>query len=268
MADRPYVPADMLKKMWRAIIEFQMIEEGDKILIGLSGGKDSQFMTACLAEIQKHSPKHFALVCYTMDGMFEGGTFPKEQLQAFCAKYGLPHYSDQVPIEELWAHRGNTPCFTCAYFRRAAMNRKARELGCNKVALAHHNDDAVETLLLNLLNSGQLKTFLPCTYLSKTGITVIRPLLFYREAEVIANGRELGLVPLKNPCSYDGTTQRQSMKDLVAELSGRIPHLYDHLASAMRRSPEEELWPAKITQKEMLGRFREFWEKNTGKSEE
>lgn len=262
MSKQPYVPAPMLNKLWRAIIEFGMIQEGDNILIGLSGGKDSQFMTAALAEIQKHSPQHFTLCCYTMDGEFEGGTFPQKELETFCAKYHLPHYSGKVPIEKLWAHRGNTPCFTCAYFRRAAMNRMARELGCNKVALAHHNDDAVETLMLNLFNSGQMKTFLPVTYLSKSEITVIRPLLFYREAEIIHYGKELNLVPLKNPCAYDGTTNRQGMKELAAELNQRIPHFYDHMSSALRHDPKEELWPEKLAQKEMLQRFKMFWGKH------
>jgi tRNA 2-thiocytidine biosynthesis protein TtcA len=264
MSDKAYVPADDLTKMWRAIIEFNMIEEGDHILIGLSGGKDSQFMTAALAEVQRHSPRHFTLSCYTMDGMF-APDFPKEELQAFCARYGLVHYSEQVNIEEVWGHRGNTPCFSCAYFRRAAMNRKARELGCNKIALAHHNDDAVNTLMLNLFHSGQNKTFLPVTYLTRTGITVIRPLLFYREAEIVELGRKLGLKPLKNPCPYDGNTQRQEMKELASRLEQVIPHFYDHMASALRHSEDEERWPAKLSQKEMLDRFRTFWKKDRNK---
>ena len=263
MSKKPYVPAEMLTKLWRAMIEFDMIQEGDKILIGLSGGKDSQFMTAALAEAQKHSPRPFDLYAYTVDGMF-APDFPKKELEDFCAKYGIEHYSDQVNVEEVWGHRGNTPCFSCAYFRRAATNRKAKELGCNKVALAHHNDDAVETLLLNLFNSGQLKTFMPSTYLTKSGITVIRPLLFYRESEIIANGKEIGLVPLKNPCPYDGKTQRQEMKEMVVRLEESVPHLYDHLAAALRRSEQEELWPEKLSQQAMLGRFRDFWKKEQG----
>lgn len=217
-----FVPASDLTKLWRALIEFNMIEEGDKILIGLSGGKDSMFLTAALAEIQKHSPRHFDLLCYTMDGMF-AEDFPKKELEDFCRTYGLTHYSEQVNVEALWGHRGNTPCFSCAYFRRAAMNRKARELGCSKIALAHHNDDAVETLMLNLFQSGQNKTFLPVTHLSRSGMTVIRPLLFYREAEIIAIGKKIGLHPLANPCPYDGKTQRQDMKELARRLEKEFP---------------------------------------------
>lgn len=256
-----FVPASDLTKLWRALIEFNMIEEGDKILIGLSGGKDSMFLTAALAEIQKHSPRHFDLLCYTMDGMF-AEDFPKKELEDFCRTYGLTHYSEQVNVEALWGHRGNTPCFSCAYFRRAAMNRKARELGCSKIALAHHNDDAVETLMLNLFQSGQNKTFLPVTHLSRSGMTVIRPLLFYREAEIIAIGKKIGLHPLANPCLYDGKTQRQDMKELARRLEKEIPHFYDHMASALRHSDKEELWPEKLPQKTMLERFRAFWKKS------
>ena len=105
-----FVPASDLTKLWRALIEFNMIEEGDKILIGLSGGKDSMFLTAALAEIQKHSPRHFDLLCYTMDGMF-AEDFPKKELEDFCRTYGLTHYSEQVNVEALWGHRATPRAF-------------------------------------------------------------------------------------------------------------------------------------------------------------
>ena len=273
MSKKPYVPAEMLTKLWRAMIEFDMIQEGDKILIGLSGGKDSQFMTAALAEARKHSPRHFDLYAYTVDGMF-APDFPKKELEDFCAKYGielcdslgLPFTVVKTDIAQIIfdERKESNPCSLCAKMRKGALNEEAKKLGCNKVALAHHNDDAVETLLLNLFNSGQLKTFMPSTYLTKSGITVIRPLLFYRESEIIANGKEIGLVPLKNPCPYDGKTQRQEMKEMVVRLEESVPHLYDHLAAALRRSEQEELWPEKLSQQAMLGRFRDFWKKEQG----
>lgn len=135
MSDKPYVPAESLSKLWRALIEFDMLSEGDKILIGLSGGKDSMFLTAALAEAQKYSPVKFELACYTVDGMFSPD-FPEKELQAFCAGYGLKHYHEKVNVMEAWQNKGNTPCFTCAFFRRGATNRKAKELGFNKIALA------------------------------------------------------------------------------------------------------------------------------------
>lgn len=254
----PFVPADALGKMWRAIIEFSMLAPGDKILIGLSGGKDSMLLAAMLAEIRKFAPVRFELACYTVNTMF-GEKFPLRELQDFCARYNLPHYHDDVDIAAAHAKKGGSPCFTCAYFRRAASVRRARELGFNKIALAHHHDDAVETFWLNLLTSGQLRTFLPVTPLSRSGITVLRPLLYYREQEIRAWVEKLALSPLKNPCPYDGHTMRQEAKEHLAELSRRYPQAYEHLAAAMRSSEQQELWPAKLADKDMVGKFRAFW---------
>ena len=122
MSRKPFVPAALLGKLWRCIIEFEMLKEGDRVLIGLSGGKDSMFLTAALAEVQQYAPFKFDLACYTVDTMFSTD-FPKAALQSFCAQYGLKHYSSKVDVTEAWQHRTNTPCFTCAYFRRAATNR-------------------------------------------------------------------------------------------------------------------------------------------------
>ncbi len=255
-----YVPADNLSKLWRAIIEFDMLSPGDKILIGLSGGKDSMFLTAALAEIKKYSPIPFELACYTVNAMF-APDFPKKELEEFCAHYGLKHYSDDVDVMAAWQNKGSSPCFTCAYFRRAATNRRALELGFNKVALAHHHDDAVETFFMNLVTSGQLRTFLPVTPLSRTGLTVLRPLLYYREAEIRQLVSELNIMPLKNPCPYDGHTTRQDIKEHIASLDKQYPEIYEHLAAAMRCSENQELWPQKLGQKELAGKFKDFWRK-------
>ncbi|MDY6029266.1 MAG: tRNA 2-thiocytidine biosynthesis TtcA family protein [Acidaminococcaceae bacterium] len=251
------IPADALSKLWRAIIEFDMLQPHDRILIGLSGGKDSMLLTAMLAEIKKYSPIPFKLACYTVNGMF-APDFPRQQLRDFADSFGLKHYSDDVDVMAAHAAKGGSPCFTCAYFRRAATNRRALELGFNKVALAHHNDDAVETFFMNVFTSGQLRTFLPVTYLSRTGLTVLRPLLYYREAEIKELVRKIGLTPLKNPCPYDGHTTRQDVKEHIAELDERYPGVYEHLAAAMRQSPRQELWPKKLSQKELQEKFRNF----------
>lgn len=259
MKSEAFVPAELLSKLWRALIEFNMLSDGDKILIGLSGGKDSMFLTAALAEARRRAPVRFDLAAYTVDTMFSPD-FPAQQLQAFCDSYGIPFYHDAVDVPAVWRERGNTPCFSCAYFRRAATNRRANELGFNKVALAHHHDDAVATFLLNLLTSGQLKTFLPVTYLTRSGITVLRPLLFYREEEIRAYGRQIGLQPLKNPCPYDGNTKRAEAEKLLSRLERFDPESYAHLATALRQQPTE-LWPAVPEQKELAEKFYKFWHK-------
>lgn len=257
----PFVPTEALGKLWRAIIEFEMIQPGDRILIGLSGGKDSMLLTAMLAEIKQYSPVPFDLACYTVNGMFDDN-FPKARLEEFCRHYGLEHYSDDVDIATAQKQSPElSPCYTCAFFRRGATNRRAQELGFNKVALAHHNDDAVETFFMNIMTSGQLRTFLPVTELTRTGITVLRPLLYYREYEIRSLVKKLGLQPIKNPCPYDGFTTRQEVKDHIRELNQRYPEVYGHLASAMRTSSGQELWPARPNNKEMKQKFDTFWKK-------
>ena len=127
------------------------------------------------------------------------------------------------------------------------------------MALAHHHDDAVETFLMNVLTSGQLRTFLPVTPLSRTGLTVLRPLLYYREAEIIDMVRQLDLQPLRNPCPYDGHTKRQDIEEHIRELEKRSPEVYDHLAAAMRNAPNQELWPEQLSQKQLADKFHNFW---------
>lgn len=254
---KSFISAKDLSKLWRAIIEFDMLKAGDKILIGLSGGKDSMLLTAMLAEIQKYSPAPFQLACYTVNGMF-ASDFPKTKLEDFCNQFNIKHYSDDIDIMAAHEKKGGSPCFTCAYFRRAATNRKANELGFNKVALAHHNDDAVETFFMNLVTSGQLRTFLPVTPLSRSGITVLRPLLYYREQEIRSLVNKLKIQPIKNPCPYDGHTMRQDIKEHIAELDMCYPDIYNHLAAAMRLSDRQELWPSKPG-KELLEKFHAFW---------
>ena len=258
LTNPPFVPADDLSKLWRALIEFDMLQPGDRILIGLSGGKDSMLLTAMLAEIKKYSPIPFDLACYTLNGMF-APNFPRQELVDFCAHYGLEHYSDDIDILATQRASDVNPCYTCAFFRRGATNRRAKELGFNKVALAHHNDDAVETFFMNVMTTGQLKTFLPVTYLSRMDITVLRPLLYYREYEIRSLVKKLGLKPLKNPCPYDGHTMRQDVKEHIRALNEQYPGIYEHLASAMREQEQQDLWPAKPDPKELAKKFKSFW---------
>ena len=255
------LPQTYFSKIMRAVIEFEMIERDDHILIGLSGGKDSLLLTYALAMLRERTKNKFSLRALTIDPMFSN-TFDTESLVRFCASLEIPYEAHQVDIAEvIRSEPKNAPCFTCAFFRRGAINRFAKEQGCNKVAYAHHNDDAVETLLLNLLYSGQIGTFQPKTYLDRSGLIVIRPLVYLREREIIEAIPFHGMTPVKSPCPIDGKTKRETVKQLVVDLTEQNPLIYDHLAAAMRKSGENEmqrLWPAAKSRNEMRESYDRF----------
>ncbi|MFA6074937.1 MAG: tRNA 2-thiocytidine biosynthesis TtcA family protein [Negativicutes bacterium] len=252
---------DYLARIWRAIIEFELLAENDSILIGLSGGKDSLFMTYALREIQKYAPFNFHLGVYTMDGMFSNN-FPTDQLQTFCSTLNLPFHSEQINIKSIIEKQnGKDPCYSCAFFRRGAINNYAKKNGYNKVAYAHHNDDFVETFLMNILQSGQLGTFQPKTYLDRSGITVIRPLCYLREHELLNTHVITGILPIKNPCPFDGKTKRQETKELIKLLEKTNHDLYSHLNSAMRQDKPPQLWPPAFSKAQSRTLFCKFWKK-------
>ena len=249
---------EIISRVWRAIIEFDLIQENDRILIGLSGGKDSLFLTNALAHIQKHSPRPFTLGAFTIDTRF-AEEFPQEELNAFCTSLDIPFDSTPVNIPQAIANsKSPDACATCAFFRRGALNRIARERGYNKVALAHHHDDAVETFIMGLFYSGRLKTFLPKTPQERSGVTIIRPLVYFRESEIIENADRLGLHPLKNPCPYNGHTKRQEIKDMLRDLEVKDPEYYRRFSAAMRGGEAAELWPAEPDRYTLKGRYLDF----------
>ena len=246
------LPQSYFSKLLRAVVEFQMIEDGDKILIGVSGGKDSIFLTYALAILRERLKKDFSLSALTINPMFPDVPFDTARVRDFCAGLGVPYEVIDVDIAgAIAAQQDKSPCFTCAYFRRGAVNRYALEHGMNKIAYAHHNDDAVETFLMSLFYSGQLTTFRPVTYLDRTSLTVIRPLIYFREQETRDAVKYHGFTPVKSPCPHDGHTSRQTIKELIARLGAEIPDLYDHLAAGMRENSLGELWPASKTRAEM-----------------
>ncbi len=245
------LPQLYFSKLMRAIVEFEMIQNNDRILIGISGGKDSIFLAYALALMKERLKKKFSLYALTIDPMFSPN-FNTDRIQAFCDTLDIPFetYSLDIP-SAIREQSGKTPCFTCSYFRRGAINRYAKEHGMNKIAYAHHHDDAVETFFMSLLYSGQLNTFTPVTYLDRMDLTVIRPLVYFREKEIIDAEQYHGIAPVPSPCPHDGKTMRQTVKDLILSLSKNNPALYDHLGAAMRQGAIGELWPASKNRNEM-----------------
>lgn len=255
------LPQDYFGRLCRAIIEFDMIKKGDKILIGLSGGKDSLFLTYALSILRSRCATPFEIAVLTIDPMFTD-TFDTSELAEFCTSLAIPFFTKKVDIAGIIEkNNGDDPCFTCAFFRRGAINKFAVENGFNKVAYAHHHDDAVETFLMSILYSGQINTFLPTTYLDQSNLTVIRPLVYFREFELKETPKLHGFTPIPSPCPMNGLTKRQEAKELIKDLEKNNKALYAHLGAAMRRRPTSTLWPAELTREELYVKHLQFWNK-------
>lgn len=210
-----------------------MIEEGDHIAIGISGGKDSLTLLWGLAHLQKFYPKHFSLSAITVDMGID--TMNLEPIKALCQEIQVPY--EIVPTEIgkiLFDIRKETnPCSLCAKLRKGALNNKALEMGCNKIAYAHHKDDLIETAMMSLLYEGRFYAFSPVTHLDRTDLTVIRPLMFVSEADVKGFRNKYQLLVCKNPCPMDGHTRREYVKTLIHTLNMENPGVKDRLFRAV-----------------------------------
>ena len=201
----------------RAIEDYAMIDEGDKIAVGVSGGKDSLALLKALSELSGYYPKKFTVCAVSLD---IGYNADFTQIRKLCEDLGVEYKIKQTNIKEIVfdiRHETN-PCSLCAKMRRACLNTAAIELGANKVALGHHNDDVLETLMLSLMYEGRIHCFSPVTYLDKTGITVLRPMIYVRERDIRGAARKYAFPVVSNPCPADGETKREYMKDLIRRL--------------------------------------------------
>ena len=218
-----------------------MIEPGDRVAVGLSGGKDSLLLTHGLS-LYRRVRNDFTLhaIMLTM-----GPEAPDtSEIEAFCKAENVPlvvRYTDLYQIVfELRSDR--SPCPLCAKMRRAMLCELSKELGCNKLALAHHREDALETFLMSLIYEGRIHTFHPKTYMSRSDITVIRPMVYMPEKEVIHMQKELSLPVQRNACPANGNTKRQEMKELLDELAKRYPSLRETMLSALKNDGQYSLW--------------------------
>lgn len=256
----------IVKKIWRALAEFSLLEPDDKILIGYSGGKDSMFLAYALSQLKPHLRFPIQLVAAHIDLGFGLDISPHKP---FLNELGIHLEIVPTQISKILAQPSRqNPCSRCAYFRRGALKKIALELGCNKIALAHHNDDAVETLLLSLFYSGQLKTLAPKTVWDESNLTIIRPLCYLREYYVNRAARDLSCTPLHNPCPHAETSKRAEIKALVRNMTYKNPTVYSNLASSLRSGRPIDLWPAVPTKKELEERFRKFAAKSGDHTED
>lgn len=229
----------------RAIDSYEMIEEGDKIAVGISGGKDSLTLLYSLAELRRFYPKKFELIAITVHLGFEN--FDTTKIQEICDKLQVKYYVVDTEIYDVVFHvrKEKNPCSLCAKMRKGALNEKIKELGCNKIAYAHHKDDFIETFLMSLLYEGRIHTFSPKTYLDKSELMVIRPLMYITEGEIIAFKNAMQLPVIKSPCPADGFTKREYAKETLARLEQETPGCKQRIFAAIERGNLSG-WPLKI----------------------
>ena len=219
----------------RAIDDYKMISAGDRIAVGISGGKDSLTMLCALAELRRFYPEPFELVAITVGMGLEGMDFTG--VTALCERLDVPYHTVETEIAHIIfdVRKESNPCSLCAKMRRGALHNAAQQFGCNKVALGHHFDDVVETFMLNLFFEGRLGCFQPVTYLSRRDLYLIRPMIYMPEKDVryFANKAELPVV--KSTCPEDGVTEREEMKKLLSTLERQNRGLRYRIFGAIQR---------------------------------
>ena len=223
--------------MRRCADDYRMIEPNDKIAVGVSGGKDSLTLLALLAEMRKFYPQPYELTAITIDMGLEGMDF--SPISEFCAKLNVPYQIVKTQIGPIIFdyRKEKNPCSMCAKMRRGALNKALLDQGFSKVALGHHYDDAVETFLMSLIFEGRLSCFQPVTYLDRTGVTQIRPMLYLTEGMVRRFAEEQMLPVVHNPCPADKNTKREEIKQLIVWLQKTYPDLKERVFGAMQRLP-------------------------------
>lgn len=226
----------VLSYIRRAVEEYNMIEEGDCIAVGLSGGKDSTVLLCALAQFKYFSPVNFTLKAIAADPCFNNQPTDYSQLAELCRRLGVPFTVKRTELYEIIFNirKEKCPCSLCARMRRGILHDMCKELGCNKLALGHHMDDAVETFFMNLLNGGSISSFSPVTYLSRKDLHLIRPMIYAREKDMFRVANALNLPIVKSKCPADGNTEREEMKQLISELSVKYKKLPQKIVTAMK----------------------------------
>ena len=225
----------LLSYVRRAVDDYEMIAEGDRICVGISGGKDSLALLAGLANLRYFYPKKFELIALTVDMGFDGVDYT--EIEAFCHELNVPYHVKKTEIAQIIfdIRKEKNPCSLCAKMRRGVLHSTAKELGCNKIAFGHHFDDVVETFMLNLFHEGRIGCFQPVTYLSRADITLIRPLLYMPEKDVRYFANRENLPVVKSPCPADGHTEREEMKKLLDTLERQHKGLRHRIFGAIAR---------------------------------
>lgn len=217
----------------KAVDDYHMIEPGDRIAVGISGGKDSLTLLYALHGLQRFYPAAFELCAVTVDLGF--GNLDFGRIEELCRTMDVEYHIVKTDIARIVFEDRceSNPCSLCAKMRKGALNDAMKEAGCNKVAYAHHKDDVVETMMMSLIYEGRFHTFRPVTYLDRTQITVIRPLIYMNEADVIGFVRKNDVPVVKSPCPADGHTKREYVKNLVRDINKEAPGVKERMFTAI-----------------------------------
>lgn len=226
----------VLSYIRRAVDDYQMIETNDHIAVGISGGKDSLTLLYGLHGLMRFYPKPFQIHAVTVDLGFDNLDLGK--IKELCKSLEIPYTIVKTDIADIIFHqrKETNPCSLCAKMRKGALNDAIKATGCNKVAYAHHKDDVVETMLLSLIYEGRFHTFSPVTYLDRMDLTVIRPLMYMNEADVIGFIHKNNVPVVKSPCPADGYTRREYVKNLLKNLNRENPGVKERMFTAIQNS--------------------------------
>lgn len=236
----------LLGQLRRAITDYDMIKDGDKIAVGVSGGKDSLTLLTLLHAYQKFCPQKFQLMGITIDLGF--GKDAYAPIAKYCSDLDIPYEINVTQIADVIFNirKEKNPCSLCSKMRRGALNTTLLEKGFNKLALGHHSDDIVETFLLSLCYEGRLNSFAPMSLMDRTNVTLIRPMVYMEEKNINAFAKDLPVV--HNPCPANHHTQREYMKNLLKTIQKDIPFAKDRMISAIMSPERYNLWPEKSKQ--------------------
>lgn len=226
----------IMSKTRKAVDDYKMINENDTIAVGISGGKDSLALLHALAGMRRFYPIHYSLIAITCDLGFKNVDF--NEIKKLCEELDVKYYIVESDISDIVfnVRKEENPCSLCAKMRKGAMYNFLKEVGCSKIAYAHHQDDVVETYMMSLIYEGRQNTFSPVTFLDRTGVTVIRPFIYMKEADIIGFVKANNVPVLKSPCPVDGYTKRQYAKDLLKSINEEAPGVRDRIFTAIQNS--------------------------------
>ncbi|MCD8036345.1 MAG: tRNA 2-thiocytidine biosynthesis TtcA family protein [Clostridiales bacterium] len=223
----------------QAVNDYNMIEEGDRIAVGVSGGKDSLCLLIALAEMRRFFPKHYEIEAITVSLGLEGANY--SSVEKLCERLGVHYTIVETQIGRIIfdERKEKNPCSLCAKMRKGALNNAADELGCNKVALGHNKDDVIETFMMSLIFEGRISCFSPVSFLERKQLSSIRPLIYVSEYETKSFIKLQGIETVKNPCPADGNTKREEIKELLLSLNKTYPNLNQRILGALSRSLDD-----------------------------